>query len=261
MFGRRAQAGESASHRVEFARCRALKRKNRLLLVTHRKDRAAEQTRAGADKEFSCQRLDDTPLLGAGILRFIDQHVVDPAIEFVMNPGRIDPLEQVQGSVDQIVIVEEGALVLFGLVAIDDGGSDRDQGGGTVAASNSLAALLERDDAIALCLKVLRQSRMFLGKGLGDDHLTWVTFVGQEDAAVDFGASFARQFARRDQPLCLFLFGLGTLRQYAYDTYPARGGQVRALGGFGVDPLDRIIARYAEACTKPRNGVLDAAGF
>src|SRR5476651_1865526 len=68
---------------------RALEREDRLLLVAHREDRALDEiARARAGGEFAYQPRDDLPLLGTGVLRFVDQHVIDAAIEFVMHPRR-----------------------------------------------------------------------------------------------------------------------------------------------------------------------------
>ena len=48
------------------------------------------RARAGAGEEFRRQRADDLPLLRAGVLRLVDQHVVDAAIELVVHPGGVD---------------------------------------------------------------------------------------------------------------------------------------------------------------------------
>jgi hypothetical protein len=197
LFGIRAKRREGPAHRVEFARCRALKREDRLLFVTHREDGAANQPRPGADEEFRRERLDDSPLLRAGVLRFVDQNVVYTAIELVMNPGGIDPLEQFKGPVDQVLIVEERATVLFGLVAIDHSRGHRDQCGGTVPGQDGLAPLPEGDDTVALGLEFLGESGLFLGNGLGEERLARFAFVGQENAAISLSPFGAGQSARR----------------------------------------------------------------
>src|ERR1700682_3637368 len=59
----------------EFARRRALERKDRLLLVADREDRAGDAVaRAFAGSEFGNDVSDDVPLPGAGVLRLVDQH-------------------------------------------------------------------------------------------------------------------------------------------------------------------------------------------
>ena len=43
--------------------------------------------RAGAGEEFGDQAPDDLPLLRAGVLRLVDQHVIDAEVELVVHPG------------------------------------------------------------------------------------------------------------------------------------------------------------------------------
>src|SRR5262249_20794661 len=106
------QGIERAMHDLEFARSRPLERENRLLLVAHRKDRATDGARAGAGEKFAGETADDFPLLGAGVLRFVDQDVVDTLVELVMHPSRPLLAEQRQRFFDQIVVIELSAPVL-----------------------------------------------------------------------------------------------------------------------------------------------------
>ena len=74
---------------IEFARRGALERKDRLLLVADREHRAQHAVaRAGTGGEFGNDVRDDVPLPRAGILRLVDQHVIDAAVELVMHPAR-----------------------------------------------------------------------------------------------------------------------------------------------------------------------------
>ena len=68
----------------------ALEAEDRLLLVADREQRARTHplARALAGKELLRQLVDDAPLLRAGVLRFVDQDVVEPAVELVEHPGR-----------------------------------------------------------------------------------------------------------------------------------------------------------------------------
>ena len=59
-------------------------------------------------------RAHDLPLLRAGILRLVDQHVVDAEIELVVHPGGATRLEQCERLVDQVVVVEQPAAFLLG---------------------------------------------------------------------------------------------------------------------------------------------------
>ena len=74
-------------HLGEGARRRILKREDRLLFVADGKNRALDHARARPGKEFRGQPAHDLPLLGARVLRFVDQHVVDAAVELVVHPG------------------------------------------------------------------------------------------------------------------------------------------------------------------------------
>ena len=80
--------------------------------------------RACAGGELRDQMSDDVPLPGAGVLRLVDQHVIDAAVELVMHPARGHPVEHRQRLVDQVVIVEQAALLLF--AAVVRGGRGRD---------------------------------------------------------------------------------------------------------------------------------------
>ena len=57
--------------------------------------------------------VDDIPLPGAGVLRLVDQHVIDAAVELVMHPTGGDAVQHRKRLVDQVVIVEPAALLLF----------------------------------------------------------------------------------------------------------------------------------------------------
>ena len=74
--------------RVEFPRRRALEREDRLLLVADREHGAHHAVaRAGAGGEFRDDVRDDVPLPRAGVLRLVDQHMIDAAVELVMHPA------------------------------------------------------------------------------------------------------------------------------------------------------------------------------
>jgi hypothetical protein len=89
-FGTVELTGEIAAHLVEGVRRRALKREDRLLLVADREDGALDiVARAEARGELGSEKTDDLPLLGTGVLRLVDQHVVDAIVELVVHPGRL----------------------------------------------------------------------------------------------------------------------------------------------------------------------------
>ncbi len=127
---------------VEFVRRGALKRKDRLLLVADREDGAHDAVaRALAGGEFGNDVGDDLPLPRAGILRLVDQHMVDAAIELVVHPAGRDAGKHVQRLVDQVVIVEQAALLLLAPVIRRRGGGDVQQRLGAVAGGQRAAPL------------------------------------------------------------------------------------------------------------------------
>jgi hypothetical protein len=114
----------------EFLRPRALEGVDRLLLVTDREDRAAHMlTRSFAGKKLLGELAHHRPLVGAGVLRLVDQDVVDAAVELVLHPRPdVLPREQPYRARDQIGEVEEAARALELLVARDQLVGD-DEGG------------------------------------------------------------------------------------------------------------------------------------
>ena len=97
---------------------------------------------------------DDVPLLGACVLRLVDQQVIDAKVELVMHPGRAHAGEQVAGLGDQVVVVEEAARFLLGAIARDHLAREREQRAGTRANDDGAAAL-----AVAhRCASALRES-------------------------------------------------------------------------------------------------------
>ena len=68
-------------------------------------------------KNSAGKRLDDAPLRRVGVLRLVDQDVVDAAVDLVQHPGGgVGARQQRLGLDDQIVIVERGFGQLASLV-------------------------------------------------------------------------------------------------------------------------------------------------
>ena len=80
---------EEALHLRKFLRRSILKGIDRLFFVADGKYRTSYAARAGAGGKFSGKPNHDLPLLVAGVLRLIDQHVIDAEVELEMHPGRI----------------------------------------------------------------------------------------------------------------------------------------------------------------------------
>ena len=126
--GRLGMPGEPPPQPIELGRVGALEAEDRLFLVTHRKHRARCVAGPGAGEKLGRQRRDDLPLHRAGVLGFVDQHVVDPAVELVKDPwGDARPLQQVCGLEHQILVVQQGAVRLVGGVGVQQGAADGDE--------------------------------------------------------------------------------------------------------------------------------------
>ena len=135
---------------VEFARRGPLKRKDRLFLVADR-EHGADHTvaRTGAGGEFGNDVRDDIPLPRAGILRLVDQHMIDAAVELVVHPARGHAVEHRQRLVDQVVIVEEAAFLLLAAVVCRSRGRDMQERLGAVADDKRAASLDQGAEAAA----------------------------------------------------------------------------------------------------------------
>ena len=184
-FGRAEQRREILSHLLIFARRRPLERKDRLLLVADREQGAGEKAaRPRAGRKFRHQVAHDPPLLLARILRLVDQDVVEPEIELVMHPARIDLRQHLAGLVDEVIVIEEPAAVLLGAIVFDHLARDGDERRRAVAADDGLAARDQDFDARLLGEESIRQNGTFPCQGLGDQRLARPVALGEEDAEI-----------------------------------------------------------------------------
>ena len=128
----------------EQARLGALERIYRLLGVTHGKDGLGALGRAIAAEIIVDQGPDHRPLLGIGVLAFIDQNVIDPRIELVAHPGA-EPLvaQQRRGTRHKIIEIHERAGALLLLVARDDGRQNPRQRGAVVGNRYGFAVIVK----------------------------------------------------------------------------------------------------------------------
>ena len=107
---------------AELGRVGALEAVDRLLLVADDEDRPGDLAGAGAGEELLRQRLDHPPLRRAGVLRLVDQDVVEPAVEPPEHPGGgARMLEQRARPVDQVVEVEQPEVALGAVVGREPG--------------------------------------------------------------------------------------------------------------------------------------------
>ena len=105
-----------------------------MLLVADRENRARAGPRTGAGGEFRHQPLHDLPLLGAGVLRLVDQEMIDAEIELEMDPGGIGVAQQIERLVDQVIVIDQPAALLLVAVTLQHFRSDGDEGRTAVAA-------------------------------------------------------------------------------------------------------------------------------
>ena len=92
---------------LEFLRRRALEAVDRLLRIADREERAhALAAGAVAGGEILGDAAQDLPLLGIGVLRLVDEHVIDAAVELVEHPVRVAAGEKRQGLVDEVLEIE-----------------------------------------------------------------------------------------------------------------------------------------------------------
>ena len=90
-------------------RAGALKTKDRLFVITDDEQRAQlVAMRALPGKEIAGQGIDDLPLRRVGVLRLVNQDMVDPSIELVTDPfGQVAARQQGSGLADLVVEIDE----------------------------------------------------------------------------------------------------------------------------------------------------------
>ncbi len=81
-----------------------------------------------AGEELLGERGDDLPLLGVGVLRLVDQDVVEPAIELEQHPGRdAGPPQQVERLQHEIVVIEQPLQPLAPVIGVQQRVAEPDQ--------------------------------------------------------------------------------------------------------------------------------------
>src|SRR3546814_6831313 len=81
----------------------------------------ARLVRAFAGEEVARQPLDDAPLLRAGVLRLVDQQVIEATVELEQHPGDAAVArEQTVGIVNEVVVVEQNTRLLVALVGFQN---------------------------------------------------------------------------------------------------------------------------------------------
>ncbi len=236
----------------KLGRHRTLEREDRLLLVADREDRARPVVRPETREELADQRIDDGPLLWARILCFVDQHVMDAAVELVVHPGSRHVVEQFERLVDQVLIVEQPAPVLLGTEALDHRVGDGEQGDAAVARLDGAAVLDERPDAILLLGQPGAQVRIGVLDGLGREPGAFLFLpAGAEDFEIGLQPVRAGKPAqRRKQCALIFVAGALALVERGRNRRPFRRGDDGIVEKHGVDLTHRFVRLDAEGLRK-----------
>ena len=146
----------------------------------------AASLRPAPEKNSAGQRPDDAPLLGAGVLRLVDEDVIDAAVELVQDPGRAAALfQQIRGALDQVIVIEAGARRLVALVG-------REQGLGRAISTAALVSAqpAARRRARSATMRWPRPasasaaSGACLRAGLGHERRADLVLAGQETRAI-----------------------------------------------------------------------------
>ncbi len=178
--------------------------------------------RAGACGELGDQPAHDLPLLAAGVLRLIDQEMIDAEIEFVVNPGGIDIAEKLQRLVDQIVVIDESAAFLLVFIALQDLMNDGEERGGAIPTDHGAPPVQQRTDPALLRSEPLRQVGIF--DRLGNDRFSRrLALRGAENIEISRDSIGSRQGGKPLEPPRLVDIGLGALLQRRRDCRPVGG--------------------------------------
>ena len=108
--------GKFTAHAVKFSRVRALKGIDGLLFVSDHKNgaRLFGSMRALAGCELLRQPLDHLPLFRACVLGFVDQNMINTAVQSIENPSRHRRvIQQITRPQDQVVKVQPAQFLLL----------------------------------------------------------------------------------------------------------------------------------------------------
>ena len=150
LLGRFGAGLEMRPHKLSRRGVRSLKTEDRLFAVANGENCPHDiVARPFAGKELVGNRADDLPLIGICILRFVDQNVVEPAVE--QHPGRhIVAREQVTGTIDQIVVVESADRRLGRFVGVKHGCAKTQKGRRTAGRNDGFQPFGTADEALGL---------------------------------------------------------------------------------------------------------------
>ena len=177
---------ENSAMAAELSGVRALKAENRLFLIADGEQRSGRPvfTHAEPCEKFFGQFAHDLPLLGTGILRLVDQDVIEPAVELVEHPGGgITAFEQGKGRENQIVVIERRAFALQRIERREHGERDNHQRLGERNRHCAFAAVLHHEQAPLQIFRRCRKLRRGLDAILRRDGRERLAVLLQQRAA------------------------------------------------------------------------------
>ena len=166
--GDAAAFAEPLPHLLQLAGVGALEPEDRLLGVADGEDGAAAADRAFAHEELLGEPADHFPLVGIGVLRLVDQHMVDAAVELEEDPGgALGAFQQAARGHDQVVIVEHGATALGARIAVGDVETEPQQRQGAFDQCRAVDAVERLGQPLGFAAQYVFDTRHCLDGGLG----------------------------------------------------------------------------------------------
>ena len=196
---------------------------------------------AEAGEELVGETVGDVPLLGGGVLDFVEQEMIDAAVELVEDPGGAGFLEEGLGAGDEVAVVELVELALAVGVGLEGGAGEAQEGDSCFGAADGGAAGFDGEHAGLFGGEGFEQAGMFGGKRLAGE-------------AVE-GARLALLGGPAAEPLGPFAFalvGFGEPGDHVFDF---------ALGGFAAADLDGPKGIAERGLLRPSDGFSHQGGF
>src|SRR3546814_13788803 len=98
-----------------------------------------------------------TTLFRSGVLRLVDQQVIEATVELEQHPGDAAVArEQTVGIVNEVVVVEQNTRLLVALVGFQNGVAENQQRPGGARHHQRIAVLRQRQKALRLALQRLQ---------------------------------------------------------------------------------------------------------
>ena len=120
---------QQSARLVERIDVGALERIDRLLAIADGEHGALCVPRRLTGKELLGQRVCDAPLLRRGVLDFVQQQVIETAVQLVEHPGRARIDQQVGRAADQVIVIQQARCFLVPGVGIQHRRGERQERG------------------------------------------------------------------------------------------------------------------------------------